>query len=94
MMEEVKKLPVDFIGRGEVKEFHFRQMKRGEKACLYEVKTPWDTVHYEVFFIRAFRIPKTKEFYEAYPKANAFGVWAWTTSDYKKAVQKFETLNQ
>lgn len=94
MLEEVKKLPIEFIGKGEVKGFYFRQIKRGQKACLYEVTTQWNTVHYEIFEIRVFLTPKTKQKYEAYPKANAFGVWAWTTSIYEKAVKKFETINQ
>lgn len=92
MLEEVKKLPQEFIGKGEIKNFHFRQIKRGQKACLYEVTTQWNNVHYEVFEIRVFLTPKTKEPYEAYPKANVFGVWAWTTSIYEKALLNFNNL--
>ena len=85
-------MPNEFIGKGEVKGFHFRQIKRGQKACLYEVTTQWNNVHYEVFEIRMFLTPKTKEPYEAYPKANAFGVWAWTTCIYEKAVKIFTKI--
>lgn len=87
MKEGIKKLPIDFIGNGEVKGFQFRQMKRSQNAALYEVQT--QGIHYEVFEIRVLKIPKTNELYEAYPKANSFGKWAWTYSDYKKAVEKF-----
>ena len=92
MLEEVKKLPIEFIGRGEIKGFHFRQIKRGQKACLYEVTTQWNNVHYEVFEMRSFLTPKTKEPYEAYPKANAFGVWAWTYRNLLKSIEKFEKI--
>lgn len=92
MRESIKKLATEFVGKGEVKGFQFRQLKRGIRTCLYEVTTQWDTVHYEVFKIKVFLTPKTKDPYEAYPKANAFGVWAWTTYNYEKALQKFKKI--
>lgn len=92
MLENIKKLATEFIGKGEIRGFQFRQIKRGQKACLYEVTTQGNTTHYEVFEIRVFQTPKTKEPYETYPKANAFGVWAWTTSIYEKALQRFTKI--
>jgi len=31
---------------------------------------------------------------EVYPKANSFGVWAWTCTDYHKALEKFDEVTQ
>ncbi len=93
MKENTKKLATEFIGKGEVKGFQFRQLIRGRQACLYEVTTQWNTIHYEVFEIKVFLTPKTKEPYEAYPKANAFGVWAWTTNNYDKALEKLKKID-
>lgn len=30
---------------------------------------------------------------ELYPKSNCFGIWAWSISNYEKAVAKFNELN-
>ena len=90
-MQSIKILPTDFVGKGEVKGFHFRQIKRSSKASIYEVNVQ-GIIHYEVFEMRIFLTPKTKEPYEAYPKANSFGVWAWTYRDYEKAIENFNEI--
>ncbi len=89
MSEGIKRLPKDFIGKGEVKGFQFHQLLRGHKSCLYKVVTQHGNSHYETFEIRVFKTPKTQMTYEAYPKANSFGVWAWTYLDYNKVKAKF-----
>ena len=91
MTQGIKELPIEFIGRGEVKGFHFSQLMRGQKMFLYEVNFDGLT-HYEVFEIRVCFTPKTGKPYEGYPKANSFGVWAWTFRDYDKAVEKFNEI--
>ena len=88
MTQGIKELPIEFIGRGEVKGFHFHQLMRGHKMFLYEVNFDGLT-HYEVFEMRVCITPKTKEPYVGYPKANSFGVWAWTYRDYEKAIEKY-----
>lgn len=92
-MENIKKLPTEFTGKGEVKGFQFRQLKRGQKACLYEVHSD-GKIHYEVFKIKIGKIPKSDQLYEQYPKANSFGKWAWTNRDYEKAIEKFKIIEQ
>lgn len=44
----MRELLIEFIGKGEVKGFHFRQLDKTEKGYLYEVVTESGT-HYEVF---------------------------------------------
>lgn len=87
----VIKLPEDFIGKGEVKGFQFHQLKRGNNAFLYEVMTEGRS-HYEVFKFRVVFTPKTKIPHEGYPKANSFGIWAWTYNQLEKALVKFYTI--
>ena len=91
MKQGIKELPTEFIWKGEVKGFHFSQLMRGEKMFLYEVYFDGLT-YYEVFEYRVCFTPKTKEPYEGYPKANSFGVWAWTYRDFEKAVEKFNKM--
>lgn len=88
----IKILPIQFIGKGEVKGFKFKQLIRSEKACLYEVDSNGHT-YYEVFKIRIAKKPFTYELYEPYPKANSFGYWTWTYSNYKKATLKFNEID-
>lgn len=98
MKNKIKKLPIEFIGKGEVKGFNFRQLVRGQKACLYEVNTQCSN-HFEVFKIRVFHLPKSTDLYESYPKANSFAVWAWIYNQfydlYKKLIkQEFMIKNK
>ena len=93
MTDRIKKLPIEFIGRGEVKGFHFHQLLRGQLCCLYEVASDQTPLYFEVFKIRVFKVPKRNELYEPYPKANSFGIWAWTYSSYNKAIINFKNLN-
>jgi len=90
-MKEIKKLPTEFIGKGEVKGFHFCQLKRGHNACLYKVQAN-GMMHYEVFKLKIAKIPKSDDLYEPYPKANSFGYWAWTYRNYITAIEKFKEL--
>jgi hypothetical protein len=93
MKKEVKILPIDFIGKGEVRGFIFNQVARGQKSCLYEVTTEGIT-HYEVFKLKVWEAPGSRDLYEAYPKANSFGVWAWTFRNKKEAITKFRSLEK
>lgn len=91
MKEGIKRLPREFIGKGEVKGFHFNQLLRTQNYCLYKVTNSGNT-HYEVFEIKVYLLPITKEPYESYPTVNSFGVWAWTYANYNKAIEKLNNL--
>lgn len=88
-------LPLIFTGKGEVKDFAFTQKAGNENAYMYEVNTG-DSIHYEVFERRqspvcmdfAKRIYSETEFTETYPKANSFGVWAWSFVSEEKALDR------
>ena len=85
----MKELDNNFEGRGEVRGFLFKCLLKSDKAYLYEVKTEIDTTHYEVF--------ERKENHQfgcvSYPKSNSFGVWAYTSADWAKALEKYEYYN-
>lgn len=91
MNTNIKKLPVEFIGKGEVKGFHFCQIKRGQNACIYKVVDE-GCERYEVFKIKVRSMPGTMELFESYPKANSFGIWAWTFRNFEKAFGKFNMI--
>jgi len=81
----MKELEKNFCGRGEVKGFIFKCLLMSDNAYLYEVKTE-SSVHYEVFE----RKENTQFDCVSYPKSNSFGVWAYTTCDWEKALSKYE----
>jgi hypothetical protein len=88
-------IPTNFEGKGEVKGFTFTQVEKSEKMYLYKVKYE-GFVYYELFEIRTAplcvnfenREYSDTEFREVYPKANDFGVWAWTFRDLKDAKKR------
>ena len=84
----MKPLKAQFEGRGEVKGYYFAQLKKTDKAFLYEVSSG-DRKHYEVF--------KKKLNHRfacvSYPSSKAFGIWAWTYMSLERALEKFEKLN-
>lgn len=84
----MKQLLKHFIGRGEVKDFKFTQIKCSEQAFLYEVDTG-DTKYYEVFKKR-----RNRRFGNiSYPSSYAFGIWAWTYVSLEQAEKKFQEIN-
>jgi hypothetical protein len=97
-MDELRKLPLEFIGTGEVSKFNFKQLEETDAAYLYEVSTEEGSKHYEVFkkiVNKGFDF-ETKQALdysvEQYPKSRNFGSWAWSYTNYDKAVAKLNTL--
>lgn len=97
----MKTLELEFEGKGEVFGTRFKQLHKSEKAFMYEL-TDIETgqKRFEVFekkaskggdAIIAGKVVKYEE-KELYPKSNNFGVWAWCFSDYKKAIEKFNSI--
>lgn len=87
--KELKELPIEFIGRGEVKGFRFKQIKRSDRAYIFEVSDDFGKFWYEVFTRKIdSRFGKI-----AYPKSSAFGVWAWSARTMEKAWQRLEKIN-
>jgi hypothetical protein len=97
MEENIKQLPLEFIGRGEVKKFKFTQIKKNEFGFIYKVESEDSSSHYEVFENKISNcydfINKTitGELMETYPSAKFFGKWAWTANTLEKA---YEILNE
>ncbi len=87
----MKELETTFSGRGEVKGFSFRQVERTGRAYIYEVTHP-DVAkpHFEVFK----RKENSRFGVISYPKANAFGLWAWTYPTLEMARQKLAVISQ
>jgi hypothetical protein len=79
-----KELPKEFIGRGEVKGFRFRQLERTEEAFLYEVTKPGDIIHYEVVFpMWDHRLNRW-----LYPKSKSWGNFGWKSTNYERAKKR------
>ncbi len=86
----MKPLEIEFIGRGEVKGFKFRQISATDRAFLYEVSPTNTNVHYEVFKLKI-----NKRFNcISYPTSKAFGVYAWSYMSFERAKKKFDKLNK
>lgn len=80
----IKQLPKQFSGRGEVRGFQFTLICKTEHAFLYEVQNGGHLPHYEVFLLKI----NIRFNCESYPTAKAFGIWAWTNREKKKALLK------
>lgn len=92
----MKKLDKEFVAKGEVQGFHFRQIKANEHGFLYKVTQP-DTPnpHYEVFrrkISKPHPRANSHELVERYPKSNAFGLWGWSYKNYQSAIKKFSAI--
>ena len=85
----MKELDEEFIGRGEMRGFKFKQLEATNKAYLYKVDMN-GAIYYEAFKRRE----NTRFGCVSYPTGEAFGVWAKTTKDYNKAIAYFEQFNR
>ncbi len=87
----MKELMQSFEGKGEVSGFRFRQIANTSAGYIYEVRHPEvKKSHFEVFKRRVnhrFQLI-------SYPRANAFGQWAWTYPDLESAQKKLEEISQ
>ncbi len=87
----MKELMQSFEGKGEVRGFKFRQVARTHSGYLYMVSQPYVvTPHFEVF-----RRRENHRFgVVSYPRATAFGRWAWTCLDIEAAQKKLSEISQ
>ncbi|HNW72620.1 MAG TPA: hypothetical protein PKN44_03255 [Bacteroidales bacterium] len=86
-MGSIKELPDVFVGKGEVRNFHFKKIAEKPAGFLYRV-TSSELIHYEVFKRKV-----NKRFNcVSYPSSNRFGIDAWTTRDLSEARQRFDQL--
>ena len=86
--QSVRPLSKEFIGKGEVKGYLFTQISKTDRAFIYEVNTG-NQIHYEVSRKRV----NHRFACISYPRANSFGIWAWTYSHLDSAMDKFNELN-
>ena len=84
----MKLLEKEFLGKGEVRGFEFKQVQKSNTAYVYEVNSGC-SIYYEVFRI----VVNTKYKKEVYPLAKHFSIWAWTQMNYESAKRKFNQLN-
>ena len=99
-MKTIQQLPEQFTGIGEVKGFQFERVFSNELAYIYKVTSHANSKPYFEVFKRKHtpicldfkkRLYSDTEFKEIYPKANAFGAWAWTTFSIGKAFGYVQT---
>lgn len=95
----IRELKTEFDGIGEVRGYSFKQILKNKKAYLYEVANKeTNSKHYEVFKRTIYKIYDFREKKilneraVTYPKSKVFGVWAWTSKDYLRAVDIYEGL--
>lgn len=84
----MKELQKEFIGRGEVRGFKFKQISETNWGFIYEV-THEGNKYYEVFK----RKENTQYSNVSYPTSKAFGIWAWWTPSLDKAQARLATFN-
>jgi hypothetical protein len=95
-----KQLPNVFTGTGEAAGFLFELLEISPTAYAYSVCIDDRVHHFEVFKRKTTpicldfenRIFSETMTRDVYPKAKDFGKWAWTYNDYKKAMDKFKSL--
>lgn len=82
---ELKELPLEFQGRGEVSCYSYRQVKRSNLCYIYEVLAPNGQKWYECF------TAKINPLYNniSYPSSKQFGISAWTIKGWERAELKF-----
>ena len=83
----LKELKKEFIGRGEVIGFEFRQIRVTNRGFLYEV-TGCGIKRYEVFKKRVNTLYGTY----SYPRSKSFGKWAWAIPTLERAIKKVNSL--
>ena len=99
---EIIKLEKDFVKKyyeGWDKPVHFIQLEETDTAYLYK-REIGNYVDYEVFKKKVVcktahidgKIVKLEQKKESYPKANAFGSWAWSFKDIDRAYQKLRMI--
>jgi len=88
-MNDIKKLPHHFKGKGEVKDYSFTKIEESDKAFIYEKEFIKGEKSYEVFKKEVNRRFSS----EQYPKSNHFGFWAWEYSNFDSAIRRFNELN-
>ncbi len=85
IQSDIKQLPRQFTGRGEVRGFLFTQLEVTDTAFLYTVEAE-GTIYFEVFRKRE----NARYGCVSYPTSKAFGIWAWTYLTKEEAIRKLE----
>ena len=99
---EIIKLEKDFVKKhyeGWSKPVHFIQLEETENAYLYK-REIGSYVDYEVFLKKVGKSAKTIDgkitvvdiMKEKYPRASAFGKWAWSFKNIDRAYQKLREI--
>ena len=82
-MAEIKELLKEFTGKGETRDLQFTQIFENGSWYVYQVDYEGQT-WYEVFKRKVNSYYKTV----TYPSSKAFGVWAWSSKSYKRAINR------
>lgn len=89
-MEEIKLLKKEFIGKGEVKGFIFRQIYMNDKFYVYEV-TDKDEEHTKIYYELIKRYTNISfdrsGLQESYPSSKMFGIKGWTYPSKERTIE-------
>ncbi len=86
----IVELPLEFLGRGEVKGYNFKQIRSSQFAYIYEVLATNGCKWYEVFTKRV----NTRYGVISYPGSKQFGINAWTCKTFERAEERYNQLNR
>lgn len=92
-MDQVKLLPTEFIGRGEVRGFRFKQIYSHNNFYVYQVSDESDQgirVYYELIKRYAAFSTFMQQMQECYPSSKMFGIKAWTYPTLKRTEEGIE----
>jgi hypothetical protein len=98
----MQELEIEFEGIGEVKGVHFQQLKKSDKAYMYELTDVETNIKRWEVFEKIIQKPKecvigglTINYVEkvTYPTSNSFGRTAWCITDFNQAIKKFNEIS-
>lgn len=85
-MTDIKLLEKEFIGRGEVRGFHFKQVYKHDKFYIYKV-TDDNRSYYELIKRSVNKDFITRLPVESYPTSKSFGIKAWTQPTIERIIE-------
>lgn len=101
MGTQILRLPIEFMGRGDMKQITFVQVKRTDNVAMYKLTYPSGLIKHEVViprvrpkkgFINGKIVEMEGELKESYPRSEAFGSYqnkAFAFSKLEDAERKY-----
>ena len=85
---QLNELPINFLGRGEVRGFKFTQLFKNDCGYLYQVEQSEGLIHFEVIK----RVENQRFNRVSYPGSKSWGIAGWTFKTLDEAMTRFNQL--